>query len=452
MSEANYKRILLALKNAGAACYEVGGCVRDLLLGLTPKDFDIEVYNLDISRLVSILAEFGVVSTCGKSFGVSKLRTCEAEYDFSLPRRENKIGVGHKGFVIEADSSLTPAEAALRRDFTINSMSQDPLTGEIYDAYGGRMDLTRGILRATSKAFSEDPLRVLRGFQFAARFDMSVERHTANMCRSLRDEYSSLPKERIFQEWVKWAEKGVNLYKGLKFLEDVGWLSLFPELFDLVECPQDPEWHPEKCVWNHTLHVVDAIGELIPVGHPDRLVMVLAALCHDMGKPSTTIFKQGRIRSPGHDVAGEPIARRFLESIGCFPDMIEKVCVLTREHMAHVYGDPSLKSVRKLSVRLSPANIEELLVLIEADHNGRPPLPKGLPRKAQVIKELATHIGIANAPLKPLVQGRHLIELGLAPGPEFGKIIKRCFELQLEGILTDVRQANSVVSEMKVSQ
>ena len=237
--------ILEAIQAAGGWPLIVGGAVRDILLGHAPKDLDVEVYRLDVERLTAALAPFGRIDAVGRSFGVLKLRTpAGQEFDFALPRRESKIGAGHRGFLAAPDPTMTPQEAAARRDFTINAMAITP-DKQVLDFFGGQEDLRAHILRHTTAAFAEDPLRVLRGMQFAARFDMRLAPETAALCRQLLPEAPTLAVERIWAEWWKWAVKGVRPSAGLRVLEETGWISLYPELEELIGCPQDPLWHPE---------------------------------------------------------------------------------------------------------------------------------------------------------------------------------------------------------------
>jgi hypothetical protein len=241
--------ILAAIQAAGGRPLIVGGAVRDALRGVDSKDFDqefdIEVYNLPIDQLSELLAGFGRVDAVGRSFGILKLRTPSGhELDVSLPRRESKIGAGHRGFLAAPDPTMTPREAAARRDFTWNALAITP-EGELLDFFGGAADLHAGIIRHTTAAFAEDPLRVLRAMQFAARFDMRLAPETAALCRTLLPEAPTLATERIWGEWQKWAIKGRKPAAGLRVLAETGWISLYPELEELIGCPQDPVWHPE---------------------------------------------------------------------------------------------------------------------------------------------------------------------------------------------------------------
>jgi tRNA nucleotidyltransferase (CCA-adding enzyme) len=425
----------------------VGGCVRDWLLGLEAKDFDVEVPGATFEQLHRALAPFGATDVVGRSFGVIKLRLGDAEYDFSLPRRESKTGAGHRGFAVAPDPELSDAEAAARRDFTVNAIGYDLFSEKLIDPHGGERDLRARVLRHTSAAFVEDPLRVLRGFQLAARFDFTLAPETAALCRQIVDTFRELPVERIWGEWAKWAEKSVVPSRGLTVLEETGWLAHFPEIAALRGTPQDPEWHPEGDVFTHTAHCCDALVRLEAwqaSAPPRRRTLLLAVLAHDFGKPATTAQaeKHGRLRwvSPGHEAAGGPLAETFLARIGATRETLDWVRPLVVNHLAHHGGDEgfSASRVRRLARRLTPATIDELCVVMRADHDGRPPLhsPATLAR-VDALSARAASLALAEAAPRPLVLGRHLLALGLAPGPRFKKILDEAFEAQLDGAFAD---------------
>src|SRR5476651_2234218 len=362
----------------------VGGCVRDWLLGLEPKDFDIEVPGVTFEGLHRALAPFGATDVVGRSFGVIKLRLGGAEYDFSLPRRESKTGAGHRGFAVAPDAALSDAEAAARRDFTVNAIAYDPFTGALIDPHGGHADLQARVLRHTSAAFVEDPLRVLRAFQLAARFDFTLAPETAALCRSIADTFPQLPVERVWGEWDKWATKSAKPSRGLAVLEETGWLKHFPEVAVLRGTPQEPEWHPEGDVFTHTQHCCDALARLNAWQQSDparRRILLLAVLAHDFGKPATTHRgeKRGvmRIISPGHEAAGGPPTESFLQRIGAPRELVEWVRPLVLHHLVHHHGPRAefgASQVRRLARKLSPATVDDLCAVMIADSFGRPPL------------------------------------------------------------------------------
>ena len=284
------------LKNA----YLVGGCVRDAMLGLDGKDFDVEVFGIGYETLARSLSRWGKTDWVGRSFGVVKLTTGgEHSFDFTIPRRDSKIAPGHKGFQVEFDPGITPTDAASRRDFTINSLMYDPRAKQLLDFFGGVSDLRNKVLRHTSEAFMEDPLRVLRGMQFAARFDLETAPETIELCRKMQPAFSELAVERVREEWFKWGAKSSVPSRGLKFLAATEWIDHFPEIKALIGVPQEPEWHPEGDVFVHTCHCCDAmvkIPEWQSADTESRIVYSLAILAHDFGKPQTTqhALKQGR--------------------------------------------------------------------------------------------------------------------------------------------------------------
>ncbi len=446
---ADLRAMLEAVRRAGRPRL-VGGGVRDWLLGLEPKDLDVEVAGVDFEALHRALAPFGATDVVGRSFGVIKVRSSAsgAEYDFSLPRRESKTGAGHRGFAVAPDPSLSDADAAARRDFTVNAISYDPFTGTLIDPLGGQADLKARILRHSSAAFVEDPLRVLRAFQLAARFDFTLAPETAALCRTIADAYAELPVERVWGEWEKWAVKSLKPSRGLDVLEQTGWLRHFPEIAVLRGTPQEPEWHPEGDVFTHTQHCLDALVALDGWREADparRRRLTLAVLAHDFGKPSTTAFaeRRGVMRwtSPGHEGAGGPLAEAFLRRIGAPLELTAPVTALVVYHLVHHRGHNSGYSeaqVRRLARKIAPATLEELALVMTADSNGRPPLES--PDTMALIARLrarAKDLALEHAAPRPLLQGRHLVAIGRKPGPEFKPLLDAAFEAQLDGAFTD---------------
>lgn len=432
--------IFQAITKFGGTPLLVGGCVRDHLMGIQPKDIDVEVFNVDADSLIEILKNFGRVDIVGVSFGVVKLTTSNADFDFTLPRTENKVRAGHCGFDVIVDHNLTPKEAALRRDFTINSLFMD-LSGQITDPFGGIEDIKAGVLCATSHHFAEDPLRVLRAFQFAGRFNMDMDEETISLSRNLLTEAGSLSIERIRGEIVKWALKSIIPSKGLNLLKETEWISLFPEIEGLIGCQQDPEWHPEGDAFIHTGLVCDSAVEIAvreDLTDEQRLILVLAALCHDLGKATTTVIADGRWRSPGHAEAGADLTDSLLNRMGFGETIIKQVIPLVVEHMCHIGLIPNDKIVRRISCRVGPSSISQLIRLMEADHSGRSPLPKKLPESAASILEISNRLCLEEAKPEPIVKGRHLIALGLEPGPNFKEILNRCFDAQIEGEISSI--------------
>ncbi|MBT4758300.1 MAG: HD domain-containing protein, partial [Opitutae bacterium] len=380
------------------------------------------------------------LDTVGRAFGVFIIKG--HDIDLALPRRESKSGPKHTDFVVEGDPSMSPKEAASRRDFTINAISFDPLTDELLDPYDGVTDLKAGHLRNVSAAFSEDPLRVLRGMQFIARFDLEATPATITLCRELSPEH--LPSERLWEEWKKLFLKGAQPSKGLLFLQACDWLQYFPEIEALVGCEQDPEWHPEGDVWTHTYHCLDAYARHRIGDEWEDLIVGLAVLCHDMGKAVSSFVdaKTGRIRSPRHDVDGVPIARAFLERLTRQKKIFEEVLPLVEQHMRPLalYRDGAGDTaIRRLAARVK--RVDRLTRVAFADKSGRPPIVvDGFPEGDWLLKK-ATELAIEDSAPKPILLGRHLIALDIKPGAHFGKILDRAYEAQLEGEFTDEASA-----------
>lgn len=445
MISQELKTITNRIAHFGGKAFIVGGSVRDSVLGLNPKDIDVEVFGMGKGTLKGILAEFGKVDCVGQSFGVIKLTTQDNDFDFSLPRRESKQGQGHKGFIVECDSSLTPREAAARRDFTFNALMQNIETGQVLDFFGGIQDLTNGVIRATSEHFKDDPLRVLRGFQFAARFAMSaVDIATVKMCQEVKSEFDTLAKERIWIEFEKWAIKGQKPNIGLRFLKQVGWLSLFPEIDNLVGLEQNPKWHPEGDVFKHTCQVVDECAKIASENElpkEQRLVLILAGLCHDFGKVTTTEVIDGKITSRGHDKAGTTFIESFMSSIAAPRWAIEQVVPLCENHMFR--EEPTHRNVRRLASRVSPSNIQMLVWLMQADKVHKPHSTD----ECEKILEIAQELKCESREIENILMGRHLIELGLKPGVEFGVILDAAKEAQLDGVFFDLAGAMAWAKE-----
>lgn len=424
-----------AVAREGGRALLVGGSVRDELLGLESKDLDVEVYGLPLDRLEVVLGGFGEVVRVGRSFGVLRVKGLDA--DISIPRRDSKWGRGHRGFIARLDPDLDYATAARRRDLTINSIARDPLTGEILDPHGGRRDLERRVLRATDpEHFVEDPLRGLRVAQFIARFEMAPDEELERLCSGL--DLSELPGERQEAEFRKLLLRGRRPSLGLEFLRRTDLLRFYPELLALVGVPQDPEWHPEGTVWEHTMLVVDEAAASRVGDERDDLVVGWAALCHDLGKPATTETRaDGRICSPRHEEAGVEPTERFLSALRVPGDTVAAVVGLVRYHLApicFVRDGAKAGAYRRLARRLEKAGAHARLLtrLARADHFGRgtpDALRREFPQGDEFLRR-AERLGVEEASVPDVVMGRHLIERGWTPGPDFGPILERCRAVQ----------------------
>lgn len=446
------------LAEKGGRAMLVGGCVRDELMGVEPKDWDLEVYGIEPEMLKSLLEEFAAgngerqLNIVGEAFTVYKLGL---DLDVALPRRERKVGRGHRGFVVEGDPEMSFEEACRRRDFTVNAILQDPLTGEIVDPFRGREDIERKVLRHVSdETFAEDSLRVLRAAQFAARLEFDIAPETVELCRSI--DVTDLPRERIWGELEKLLLKSQRPSIGLKWLYDLGVVDqLFPELKSLVGVPQEPEWHPEGDVDVHTLMVADEARKLIDdLPYERQVAVMLGAVAHDFGKPPTTEFFDGRWRSHSHDEAGVEPTISFLDTLGIYTlngfDVRDQVVQLVRYHLkpGEFYKVDSKNPVgdgafRRLARKVEP---DLLYRVAKADSLGRNPdwLPpeKRFGSEAQEwFIERVRSLQIEKKAPEPILMGRHLIEMGLKPGREFKTILDAVYEMQLDGKVTDLEQA-----------
>lgn len=431
-------RIHELLRQAGATdVLFVGGFVRDHVLGIPSKDMDLEIYGLTYQQIIAALRPYFRVGQVGQSFSVLKI---DNEIDLAIPRRERKTGVGHKAFEVVADSSMSFQEAASRRDFTINAIGMR-LDGTFCDPFGGLGDLKRGILRAPTEAFCEDPLRVLRGMQFAARFGFSMESRTVEFCRKVLPEFKTLSCERLYTEWEKWALKGKWPEKGLDVLRETGWLECFPELFAMMQTEQDPEVHPEGNVWEHTRKVCISaakIAEKQNFSAHERLCLMFSALVHDIGKPAAwKKDENGRISMPGHAVLGAQTAFDFFQKLRAPLNVSRTIRPLVALHGWHFHHPADPSSVRHLTDELAPASFRLWHALVSADRDGRGlHTPQGdllYPEWAKLAEELDLW---ENRPPQILF-GRDLMHFGIRPGAQMGPLLQKIRQAELNGEFTN---------------
>jgi tRNA nucleotidyltransferase (CCA-adding enzyme) len=438
-----------AVRAAGGRSLIVGGWVRDRILDRPNKDIDLEVFGLSAEQLRSVLETIDRVNTVGESFTVYKVQ----DVDVALPRVESKIGRGHRAFAVTGDPGLSAREAARRRDFTINAISFDPLSGTYVDPFDGRVDIERRILRAVDpETFVEDSLRVLRGIQFAARFRFTIEPRTRDLMTNIP--LDDLPPERIWGEIEKLLLQAEEPSIGFRLALDLGVVDrLFPQIKALVGCPQEPEWHPEGDVWVHTLMVIDeARKRIADLDPPRKATVMLGALCHDLGKPPTTAVIDGRIRSMEHEQAGieptlELLERLNVQSIGGF-DVRGQVLGIVAHHLKPLAFFKSSTPVgdgafRRLAQKV---DLELLARVAESDCRGR----TGHFDCSGIAWFLgrARELGVEHEAPAPLLKGRHLLELGVPPGPRMGEILRQVYERQLDGRVTSVEQGVTVAQEI----
>lgn len=422
------------IKAIGGTAFFVGGCVRDEIMGLEPVDFDVALVGVDLEDGLAVLQQFGPVKQVVGDAPVFMVQGNE----IAFARREFSEAPGKHGFRFEVGKHITLREDLERRDFTINALAKDILTGTVFDFFGGIDDIKLRRLRAVNLThFVESPERVFRLASFAARFDFRVDPETASVCWDMRDSFNTIPAEQVWRHIEKMCGKSVNPGAWLQTMALTGWIHKFAALDVLLDVPQDPTWHPEGTVFIHTCHVMSAAAEVADRDGHDRTFMVLAGLLHDIGKKATTeVGADGRIRSPGHAEVGAEMATRFLADIKAPRKLAAKVVEAVKLHMRS--APSTARQARRLVRGLENITLAELAAVVEADHSGRPPLPKGLPQEwADALAVAETLPDVAESGFSPFLKGRHLIALGLHPGREFGAILRAAEEAQIEGAFED---------------
>ena len=424
------------LMDIGARPIVVGGYVRDHFLKNESKDIDIEVYGISsLDVLKSSLETFAPVHEVGKSFGVLKLRLEDHDLDISLPRTEIKTAKGHKGFHVQTNGYLDFNTASKRRDFTINAIGYDIKTDFFIDPHGGKEDIKAGIIRhVDDESFIEDPLRVLRAVQFAARFDFKLHTNTLKLCQTMvkDDMLSELPKERIFEEYKKLLLKAPRPSVGFELLDKMN--ALFPELKALQGVVQDETKHPEGDVWTHTMMSLDAMARLKTGSEKKDIILMLATLCHDLGKARSTKIINNKVSAEEHNNILEPTIL-LLERLTDQKSLVDAIVPLVQEHPmpSRLYKQNAQDSeIRRLSTRV---NIEDLVTLARADNFGRTTqeaINKDYPAGEWLIKK-AKELNILNKGPEQILQGRHLIASGLKAGKTFKGILHQAYEAQLGG-------------------
>ena len=411
-------RVASELRSAGFAVYFVGGCVRDRLLGLETSDIDL-CTDAPPARLREL---FPGSPEVGAHFGVVLVREREAEVEVASFRSEHSYRDGRHPDAVAFETD--PMKDALRRDFTINALLQDPFSGEIIDYAGGKADLEAGLIRAIGDPrhrFGEDHLRLLRAVRFAARFSFEIEPGTLSAMREMAATIERIAPERVQNELTRILTEG-GAKRGLELLDASGLLSrILPEVARLRGVPQPPDFHPEGDVWNHTLLVLESLGACTPA-------LGWAALLHDIAKPDTIQFAD-RIRFHGHSEKGADAARRILTRLRCSNELIEAVASLVGAHMRFQDVPKMGEAAFRRFLRLP--HFEELLQLHRADCLGA--------RKGSEILELIARrratLTESDIHPEPLLRGDDLIELGYRPGPAMGEMLSALEEEQLEGRL-----------------
>ncbi len=430
--------ILSRIIVSGGRALLIGGAVRDLLMGLEVKDLDIEVHGLELKQLERILQEFGLVSMVGKSFGV--LRVHGLDIDWSLPRTD---AAGRKPEV-HIDPHMGIKQACARRDLTINAMAIDLSNNQLIDPFDGQAAIKNKILRSPDISFfTQDPLRFFRVMQFISRFNMHPDDELNKLCKKMA--ISAVSRERIETEFEKMLMRSEYPSRGIRWLKEIGRLKeVLPELYDTIGVQQDLRWHPEGDVFEHTMQTIDAAARVQYENKEDRLRLLLAALCHDLGKVSTTTNDGEKVKSYGHDLEGVELTKSMLKRITGHKERRAAVTKLVRSHMAPVQfvaDGAKQNAYKRLAIKLAPeTNLQMLADLARADKQGRnlasdKPLTGPCPEVEQFL-ERAMKAAVLMRKEEPVVQGRDLMEW-VEPGPRMGELVKRAYEIQVEEGIKD---------------
>jgi len=439
VTKASALKFLDALLQSGGEVYEVGGTVRDRLLNLPHKDKDLLVRKLDIEKLKALLSPYGKVAVVGKAFGVLKF-TPHLDpsniFDIALPRKEQSTGVGHRDFEVDYDPNLPVEEDLGRRDFTINAMAFDLKSEKLIDRFNGQQDLQNKILRQVfEKAFEEDPLRLVRAVQFAARFGLTIEPKTFDSMKMHAKLIDTVSPERIIEELKKLLTAPVPSL-GLEMMREAGLLHLvLPEVEGLIGIEQDKR--PGDDVYKHTLRVLDAARNDPYLENSGDVELLLAALFHDVGKKTTRRYDKAkdRIVFYSHQLVSKRMAKKWLQkmkvtTIGVHPENVE---TLVENHMFETKSYFTDKAIRRFVNKVGQDLIYKLLDLRLADNRGgkHPRSIKGvLKMRERVKEELAKKPPFGAGDLA--INGHDLMNIGIPAGPQMGKIIKQLVELVLD--------------------
>ncbi len=421
----------------GGKALLVGGVVRDLLLGFPVKDIDIEVHGMPIQELEALLKRFGTVSMVGKSFGV--LRFSGLDIDWAIPRSDEP---GRKP-TVTLDPYMHLKDAFARRDLTINAMGIDVKSGILYDPFDGQKDLQEKCLRAPDlKFFKEDPLRLFRVMQFISRFEMMPDSELDDLCRTM--DISTVSRERIEAEFEKMLLKSKRPSLGIRWLKQIGRLEeLLPELAATIGVRQDVVYHPEGDVFEHTMQALDAAARMKYDNDHIKLIMLYAALCHDLGKVTTSEeHEDGSISSIGHAEEGHLLSRSLLKRITANQDLIAAVGKLVLYHMMplqFIENDAKSAAYKRLANKLAPyASLAMLANVSLADKRGRnaessEPLKEQYP-DIDLFRKRAEESQVLETIEKPILQGKDIADI-VEPGPKMGALLRKAYEMQIdEGI------------------
>ena len=441
------EKLAYRVAELGGRAYMVGGAVRDEIMKRPIKDVDIEVHGISEAVLEAVLKELGKPLRFGSAFGVYSL--AGHQIDIALPRSERKSGSGHRDFEIEIDPFIGIKEAARRRDFTMNALLKDILSGEIADPYGGTEDIKNRIIRhIDDKKFGEDPLRALRAAQFRSRFGFQVAPSTISICRAL--DLRNLSAERVEMEMKKALLESRRPSEFFECLREMGQLGYwFKELEQLIGLEQNPKFHPEGDVWTHTMMVLDRAAHFRPSAS-DPYAFMLLALTHDFGKITTTEFVNGAIHAYGHELQGAEIAVRFLDRVCHGSDIKKYIANMIPNHMRPNKIAEARSAIKKTNRMFDDAaSPSDLIYFAICDKPKLPHMlskenkedPSGLYIKSEKKREkeridfLFDRLEIYKTMMsEPYVTGKDLINNGITPGDDFSLILEYAHKLRLAGI------------------
>ena len=416
----------------GGRAYYVGGCVRDKMMKIECLDKDIEIHGIEMEQLRTLLRSCTDNLIENLHFGVFTLP--DYEIDVALPRSETLCGRTHKDFEVSIHPNLDTRQATVRRDFTINAMMEDVLTGELIDHYGGSSDLSEGIIRHIEDGrFMEDPLRVLRAAQFSARFQFRIDERTVALCKKMSLE--ALPRERVFDELKKAllkSDKPSLFFEALRTTDNLD--EFFGELKDLIGVQQNEKHHAEGDVWVHTMMVLDECAKRRSnVKNP--LGFMLSAICHDMGKAKCTEIVNGEIHSYNHEIEGLPIAEAFISRLTSDKKIKEYVLNMVEFHMKPNTLAAMESAIKKTNKMFDQA-VEplDLIHLAVADSLGKVAPREYYETEPFLMERLAL---FEEQMKKPYVTGADLIAEGFEPGEKFTKMLEYAHKLRLAGCEKD---------------
>lgn len=434
----------------GGHTWVVGGAVRDWVMGTpTNHDIDLEVTGVPVGAFESM--DGWKIEPAGHRFGVWLVSAPGVTaFEVALPQRRERFAPGHQGERAIIDTNLNIRKSVERRELTINAMAVNVLgDGSIIDPFGGLDDIAAGILRAVNtRNFGDDPLRVMRAMQFAARFNMVADIHTVAACFDNMNGFFTLSADRIRNEWVKWARAPFPA-AGIRFLRACGWVEHFQHLGAINGLEQDDTWHPEGDVLEHTILALDEIANVCDP------VVTWAVLLHDIGKAQTTVFEDevdqdgvwagwASITSPGHAEAGSEMVVDFFRSAGWdinrqVPEFIQAVQAIVGQHMRHVSWEdtPSPRAVRRMAVDVAPGTVRQWATVCIADQMGRGDAAGDVDIIMDAA-ECAADMDIMDAGPDQIVMGRHCMQAGMVPGVEMGDMIRDAFQAQVDGKFSDV--------------